>query len=55
MLFHIFFFFISSSFDPAVIPQIDLLQAETCLGMGLLARTDVVRGRKQAVPECVRA
>lgn len=49
MLFHMFFFFISSSFDPAVIPQIDLLQAETCLGMGLLTRADVVRGGKQAV------
>lgn len=51
MLFHMFgfFFFISSSFDPAVIPQIDLLQAEACLGMELLTRTDVVRGGKQAV------
>lgn len=43
------FFFISSSFDPAVIPQIDLSQAETSLGMGLLTHTDVVRGGKQAV------
>lgn len=48
MLFHMFFFFISS-FDPAIIPQIDLLQAETCLGMELLTRADVVRGGKQAV------
>lgn len=47
-------FFISSSFDPAVIPQIDLSQAETSLGMGLLTHTDVVRGGKQAV-EAVEA
>lgn len=45
----LFFFFISSSpFDPAVIPQIDLLQAETYLGMGLLAHAAVARGGKQA-------
>lgn len=43
------FFFISSSFDPAVIPQIDLSQAEASQGMGLITHTDVAGGGKQAV------